>query len=221
MWWQLDSGCALLVGTPEPLRIDYQKLKAHMNEPRVARDMGLSRVRGVDHFLSFFVFDEPAFTEFVRDVRATTDDRTVIDFSAPRWAGSGFGLGQYTAQVITAEGSSFKIISERQKYYVDRRRSVVPYLFNLGGETLEAVGERIKALTGMPAVPRPLTESEWRAMRSNGHCAAGVKKREVSMRRWAARCLSSGCSPGWRARSGSRPGRWSRCRSAPGRTGSG
>ena len=173
MWWQLDSGCALLVGTPEPLRIDYQKLKAHMNEARVSRDMGLSRVRGVDHFLSFFVFDEPAFTEFVRDVPPTTDDRTVIDFTAPRWAGSGFGLGQYTAQVVTAEGSSFKIISERQKYYVERRRSVVPYLFNLGDDTPEAVGERIKAVTGMPAVPRPMSQEEWRVMRGNGHAPPG------------------------------------------------
>jgi len=35
------------------------------------------------------------------------------------------------------------------------------------------VGERIKGLTGMPAVPRPLTESEWRAMRANGHAPPG------------------------------------------------
>jgi hypothetical protein len=135
--------------------------------------MGLSRVRGVDHFLSFFVFDEPAFTDFVRDVPATTDDRTVIDFTAPRWAGSGFGLGQYTAQVITAEGSSFKIVSDRQKYYTEHRRSVLPYLFNLGDEAPEVVAERIKGATGMPAMPRSPTEEEWRAMRGNGHAPPG------------------------------------------------
>jgi spermidine synthase len=173
MWWQLDSGCALLVGTPEPLRVDYQKLKTHLTERRVSQDMQLSRVRDVDHFLSFFVFDEPAFAEFVRDVPATTDDRTVIDFSAPRFAGSGFGLGQYTAQVITAEGSSFKIISQRQKYYIERRRPVAPYLFNLGGETIETVAERIKRAAGMPVVPRPPTEAEWRVMRGNGHTPPG------------------------------------------------
>jgi spermidine synthase len=173
VWWQLDSGCALLVGTPEPLRVDYQKVKTHLTEGRVSQDMKLSKVRDVDHFLSFFVFDEAAFTEFVRDVPATTDDRTVIDFTAPRFAGSGFGLGQYTAQVITAEGSSFKIVGERQKYYIDRRRSVVPYLFNLGGDTPETVGERIKRATGMPFMPRPLSEAEWRAMRGDGHVPPG------------------------------------------------
>jgi hypothetical protein len=95
-------------------------------------------VRGVDHFLSFFVFDEAAFTEFVRDVPPTTDDRTVIDFTAPRFSGSGFGLGQYTASVSTRDGNSFGVGGERQAYYLSRRRSVVPYLVNLGDETPEA-----------------------------------------------------------------------------------
>jgi len=88
-----------MVGTLAPLRIDYQRLKTHMTEPRVNQDLTLAGVRRVDHFLSFFVFDEAAFTEFVRDVPPTTDDRTVIDFTAPRFSGSGFGLGQYTASV--------------------------------------------------------------------------------------------------------------------------
>jgi len=74
-----------MVGTLAPLRIDYQRLKTHMTEPRVNQDLTLAGVRGVDHFLSFFVFDEAAFTEFVRDVPPTTDDRTVIDFTAPRF----------------------------------------------------------------------------------------------------------------------------------------
>jgi len=99
LWWQLRGGCGLMVGTLAPLRIDYQRLKTHMTEPRVNQDLTLAGVRRVDHFLSFFVFAEAAFTEFVRDVPPTTDDRTVIDFTAPRFSGSGFGLGQYTASV--------------------------------------------------------------------------------------------------------------------------
>jgi len=116
-----------MVGTLAPLRIDYQRLKTHMTEPRVNQDLTLAGVRGVDHFLSFFVFDEAAFTEFVRDVPPTTDDRTVIDFTAPRFSGSGFGLGQYTASVSTRDGNSFGVGGERQAYYLSRRRSVVPY----------------------------------------------------------------------------------------------
>jgi hypothetical protein len=48
----------------------------------------------------------PAFAEFVRDVPPTTDDRTVIDFTAPRFQRVGFRLGQYTASVSTRDGNS-------------------------------------------------------------------------------------------------------------------
>jgi spermidine synthase len=97
-WWQLKSGCGLLVGTRAPLRIDYQKLRRHMTEERrVRQDLELMQVRDVDHLLSWFVFDEAAFAEFVRDVRPTTDDHTVIDFSIPRFAGSGFGSAVHGA----------------------------------------------------------------------------------------------------------------------------
>ena len=168
LWWQLKAGCGLMVGTPAPLRIDYQRLKAHMTEPRVQQDLALAGVRGVDHFLSFFVFDEAAFTEFVRDVPPTTDDRTVIDFTAPRFSGSGFGLGQYTAPVSTREGTPFGVGSERQAYYLSLRRSVVPYLVNLGDETPEAIEQRIVDSLRLPLLPRRFTEAEWRAMRADG-----------------------------------------------------
>jgi spermidine synthase len=168
LWWQLRAGCGLMVGTPAPLRIDYPRLKAHMAEPRVKQDLTISGVRGVDHFLSFFVFDEAAFAEFVRDVPATTDDRTVIDFSAPRFSGSGFGLGQYTASVSAPDGKPFTVGAERQAYYLSRRRSVVPYLVNLGDETPEAVEERITESMHLPVWPQTFTEPAWRAMRSDG-----------------------------------------------------
>ncbi len=165
VWWQLNSGCALLVGTRQPLRIDYQKLKAHMAEPAVKRDLDLIGVRDVDHLLSFFVFDEAAFAEFVGDMPPTTDDRTVIDFSMPRFAGSGFGLGQFTAPIGAPGTNPFAVIAERQRYYLDRKRSIVPHLVNLGPDTPETVAARIAASGGFPAPARWHGEQEWRQMR--------------------------------------------------------
>jgi hypothetical protein len=49
MWGQLGGGCALLIGTKQPLLLDYQKLKTHFVEGRVQQDMALSQVRDVDH----------------------------------------------------------------------------------------------------------------------------------------------------------------------------
>jgi len=172
LWWQLNSGCGLLVGTPEPLRIDYQRLKAHMTEARVDQDLTIAGVRDVDHLLSFFVFDEAAFTDFVRGVPPTTDDRTVIDFTAPRFVGSGFGLGQFTASVSAPEGTSSRIVGQRQAYYLQQRRSVVPYLFDLGSDSPETVGTRIAESVKLPLPPRPFTETEWRAMRADGPARA-------------------------------------------------
>lgn len=168
MWWQLNSGCALLVGTQQPLRIDYQGLKAHMGEGRVRQDLALSQVRDVDHFLSFHIFDEVAFAEFVRDSVPTTDNHTVIDFSIPRFAGSGFGLGQYNAPVEVEGRSPFRIVADRQNYYLARRSSVVPYLTNLGDEAPATLAQRIAASASMPNPRKWYTETEWRQMRANG-----------------------------------------------------
>ena len=168
-WWQLQSGCALLVGTRAPLRIDYQRLRRHITEEaRVRQDMALSQVRDVDHLLSWFVFDEAAFADFVRDVRPTTDDHTVIDFSIPRFGGSGFGLGQFTAPIEVDGSSAFGVVAQREKFYLDRRRSVVPLLFDLGDDTPEAVAARIERTRAFGFPRRWYTEAEWRRIRADG-----------------------------------------------------
>jgi hypothetical protein len=48
LWWQLRGGCGLMVGTPAPLRIDYQRLKAHDRAPGAPGSH--PRRSGCDHF---------------------------------------------------------------------------------------------------------------------------------------------------------------------------
>jgi len=168
MWWQLDGGTALLVGSRQPLRIDYQKLKARLAEPRVHQDMLLSRVRDVDHLLSFFTFDEATFADFVRDVPPTTDDWTVLDFSMPRYGGSGFGLGQWNQNVTEHGVNPFGFVFARYQEYRKLRRSVVPYLTNLGADTPAAVQERIAARTDLPSEEYWFRPDQWRRMRRDG-----------------------------------------------------
>lgn len=174
MWWQLDGGCALLIGTREPLRIDYQRLREHMAEPRVRQDMQLSQVRDADHLLSFFRFDEAAFADFVRDASPTTDDRTVLDFSMPRYGGSGFGLGQFNLKVQDAGRNPFVFVEQRKREYQTLQRSVVPYLTNLGGETPEAIAARIESAKGLPINRRWFVEADWRRLRSEGSAPAAL-----------------------------------------------
>jgi hypothetical protein len=169
MWWQLYGGCALLVGTRQPFQLDYGKLKAHFDEGRVRQDMALSQIRDVDHLLSFFVFDEKAFADFVKDARPTSDDHTVLDFTMPRYVGSGFGLGQFNMKVFGTGGSNpFQLTSERRTMYLAQRRSIVPYLTNLGGESPQAIATRIEQRRDLPFVHRIFQEAEWKQMRADG-----------------------------------------------------
>jgi spermidine synthase len=161
-WRQLDGGCMLLIGTKRPLAIDYLRLKEKMQRARVRRDLELSQVRDVDHLLSFFVFDEAAFAEFVHDAPPVTDDRTVLDFSMPRYLGSGFGLGVFNLQAREGGRNPFHVTVERKTYYFEHRRSVVPYLTNLGADTPEAIAARIEARMATPITHPRIAEADWR-----------------------------------------------------------
>lgn len=174
MWWQLSGGTVLLVGSREPLRIDYQRLRAHFAEPAVARDMALSQVRDVDHLLSFFMFDDAAFAEFVRGVTPTTDDRTVVDFTMPRYVGSGFGLGQFNPNIQNAGGQNpFSIVRERKLAYEALRRPVTPLLTNLGDERPETVAARIEERRSLPFTAKWYSEADW-PKRPDGRAAASA-----------------------------------------------
>jgi hypothetical protein len=70
--------------------------------------------------------------------------------------------------VITGDGKPFGVAAERQAYYLSRKRSVVPYLVNLGDETPEAVEKRIAESARLPLALRPFAEAEWRAMGADG-----------------------------------------------------
>jgi spermidine synthase len=163
-WWQLDGGCMLLVGSRQPLRIDYRRLRERMSRPRIRRDLDLIGVIDADHLLSFFRFDEAAFAEFVRGVAPVTDDRTVLDFSMPRYLGSGFGLGTFNPLVRRDGESPLTITTERTQYYASLGRSVVPYLTDLGDETREAVAARIAARATTPVKHGWISEAKWRRL---------------------------------------------------------
>jgi hypothetical protein len=130
--------------------------------------MELIEMDDVDHFLALFVFDTPAFREFAMGAPPVTDDRTVLDFSMPRYAGSGFGFTgasmavKFVPNAPNAD-SPFNAVQERTRYYFDHRSSVVPLLTNLGGEDAAAIEARIQARTTFrtPRLP-PIPAAEWR-----------------------------------------------------------
>jgi spermidine synthase len=160
-WWQLDQFFVLLIGTKEPLAIDYQRLREKMGRDRVRQDLALAGLRDVDHLLSYFTFDEVAFAEFVGGAPPATDDRTVLDFTMPRHIGTGFGFGTFSTNTRQGERRPLTVAFEHKAYYAARRRSVVPYLTNLGADTPQTVESRIAAQARVPARLVPIREERW------------------------------------------------------------
>jgi hypothetical protein len=114
------------------------------------------------------IFDEEAFAAFVKDAEPVTDDNTVLDFSMPKFAGSGFGLGQFSDKVVAQGRSPGSFVEERRRTYAAMRRSPVPYLVNLGPDSPEAVAARIDAATKILAYPPAVAEADWKRMRATG-----------------------------------------------------
>jgi spermidine synthase len=162
-WKQLEGGPVLMIGTTQPLTIDYQRLKARMREPRVYRDLELIGVADVDHLLALFVFDNDAFRDFALGAPPITDDQTVLDFSMPRYIGTGFGLGTFNRNVLQDGQGPFGAIMRRGQYYFDHRSSVIPLLTNLAGEDPANISARINARARPLLPPQPfIAQSNWR-----------------------------------------------------------
>jgi spermidine synthase len=155
VWQQLKDGPFLLVGTKSPLRIDYEKLRGKLRDPTVRRDLASADIRDAEDLLRLFVLGPEALRELVRDVPPTTDDRTVLDFSMPRYVGSGFGMGSFRFADETVK-------KENRDYIWTFQSPVVEHLTNTGGDG-KGIQRRVRARP-MPAgfeTWNPKSKAEW------------------------------------------------------------
>ncbi len=163
-WRILENGPIALIGTKTEQTIDYQRLKEKMQRERVRQDLQLSGIADTDHLLALFIFDSSAFREFVATAAPVTDDRTILDFSMPRFLGSGFGLGTFHRFARDPDSGlrPIGIAAERRRFYFDNRRSVMSCLTNLGNEDPRTVEARIEAWATLEApFPPIIPEEEW------------------------------------------------------------
>ena len=167
-WQQLTNGPILLVGHKRPFEVDFAKVLEKMKRPNVLRDMKRIPLHGPEHLLSYFIFDTPAYLDHVRDVEPVTEDLTVVDFTAPRFAGSGYGFGlKVYGQKPPVWRGSVRWLTTRAAHYASKRVSVMPYVKNPAHRTLELIEARIRRLQGNPpALERALTEPAWKRVRA-------------------------------------------------------
>jgi hypothetical protein len=142
--------------------IDYTRLRRRVRQGGVGRDLRMIGIRDVDDLLSYFVFDEAAFGAFASAAEPVTDDRSVVDFRSPHYLSSGFGLGPCLREAEVNNLAPLGAAWKRYLFYFRQRRSVVPYLTNLGRRTPERVAARIERRAKPKLkVPAPIARQEW------------------------------------------------------------
>jgi len=107
VWFAFND--IILIGTEEPLEIDYDLLRSRIQQPEIAQDL---REIGIDNeldFLANYIFDQSKIAEVGAGLPLNTDDYPIVEFLAPR------SLSRQTEM-------------ENLEYYLDLRDSVAPDL---------------------------------------------------------------------------------------------
>ncbi len=111
---------SILIGTNKELSIDFKALEERLSSEDVKRDLAKIHHDSVYAILDSFVMDESSLAEYTKDSKVITDDRPVIEFSAPR------------NLILPASKTWLANIGEINR----RRERVFPLLVNTGNETL-------------------------------------------------------------------------------------
>jgi predicted membrane-bound spermidine synthase len=90
----------VLIGSKRPLKVDLEQLTRRMAEPRLAHDLAriepeYGGIRTPAELLSLHLEGRAALEAFAGSIAPVTDDRSVVDFTTPRHARAGFGLGEW------------------------------------------------------------------------------------------------------------------------------
>ena len=92
MFQQLDSPFLLLLGIEEPLSVDLGELQRRLEVDGMTRDLVAMGTPNAASFLAHFRLGPDSTRALVAAYEPVRDDRTIIDYTSPLHAGSGFGL---------------------------------------------------------------------------------------------------------------------------------
>jgi hypothetical protein len=129
LWSQLSSSSLLLLGTLEPLQIDVDVVERRLLSTRMKNDARNMNTRTVERFLSFFLMGDAATRELVSSYEPVRDDRTIVDYSIPRFVGSGYGFSIYTYAIGTGALGPANVLRARSREYAswsDAASAIIP-----------------------------------------------------------------------------------------------
>jgi tetratricopeptide (TPR) repeat protein len=74
----------ILIGSEEPLQIDFANLKKRIDQPGIAQDLREAAVDDAYDFLANYLFDEREISEIGEGLPLNTDDYPIIEYRTPR-----------------------------------------------------------------------------------------------------------------------------------------
>jgi spermidine synthase len=145
--WQAPQHYSwLIVGSMRPLAIDWGRLSARMAQDDVRQDLVEAGIAEPAELLSWLVLTEPGVDGLVEGVPVITDDRTIVDFLAPKSPVALFGGMHYSSaykdwsHYVQTGGDVRQAFRERVANFRishELRESPAPMLVNLPEDTAE------------------------------------------------------------------------------------
>jgi hypothetical protein len=117
VWQQLASSTLLFVGSTEPVQVDVDEIENSMQAGEMRKDVEAMGVKNALGFLSFFLLDDASARRLAEHHEPVRDDRTIVDYSMPRFVGSGFGFSIFTLAIGDKEHNPRSVLNERFAEY--------------------------------------------------------------------------------------------------------
>lgn len=83
-FWRAGKSDCLLVGSIDPLIMDYDRLKQKMTQQGIRNDLERIDIRTVPEFISHLVMAKEGVQQFSQAGLIHTDNNSIVEFSAPR-----------------------------------------------------------------------------------------------------------------------------------------
>jgi spermidine synthase len=120
IWQQLFSPSLLLAGSTAPFSVDVDEVDRRLNAtPEMRRDVEKMEVGNAYGFLAFYLLGDASTRKLVEAHAAVRDDHTVVDYSIPRFVGSGFGFSNFTYSIGDETRNPSMVLGERMREYAE------------------------------------------------------------------------------------------------------
>jgi len=84
IWHQPGSNIALMFGSPDKIRIDFDHLSKTMSQPGIFRALKKAGIRSMADVINNFVLNRSLVDTYVRGAKPVTDNRPFLEFLGPK-----------------------------------------------------------------------------------------------------------------------------------------